>query len=339
MKFFNLILLFACLLSFVFADAENYEITYYGCPDECETQEGPACDEHMELGKHDYFAALSTEYEFEQYCKKYVVVMLTNGKPKMIKAKIVDSCGDCSKYHVDLSESAFTALTKKSDGVANIVWGVFSSDGKHLAGPYENKAKQAAEKFKMSKDSFIDAFIENGKKLAASSSHERNFDASSSSHKTTTTTKTITTTTTTTTVTATDVNATTAIPEQTTSVVVETPKTTPEQPQNEVIKEAINEGEGNTDEEKTDYTAGIIGGIGGTLTATGIGLLFLKKKNPSKYEDLKQKFPETFTTVKRGISRGATQLKRKMTKKTPKQPTLPTNNQYVYTAPANLITF
>jgi len=58
MKSFSLILLFACLLSFVFAEADNYEITYYGCPDECYAQNKPACDEHMTLGEHEYFAAL-----------------------------------------------------------------------------------------------------------------------------------------------------------------------------------------------------------------------------------------------------------------------------------------
>lgn len=395
MKSLNLILIFVCLISLVFADAENYEITYYGCPDECHTQRDPACesrDRHYQLEEDDFFAALSVDFDFKQYCSSYAVVMLTNGKSKMIKAQIVDSCGNCSKYHVDLSIAAFTALTRKEDGVANIIWGVFSSDGKHLAGPYENKASKAAENFKMSRDSFINAFIANGKKLAASSSSHRDFDpsiSSSSSSPKTTTTKTTIKTTTTKTTTKTTVKTTTtkaavtkaavtkAITTTTNAVttttkitsnsaqeqiipveenntiteVVETevveaevPTTIPEpqsqiQPEENTIKEAFDEVETNN-EEKPDYTAGIIAlGVGSTLSAAGVGLLFLKKKNPSKYEDLKQKFPDAFTSVKRGISRRATRIKRSMSKKTPKQPTLPTNNEYVYTAPANLITF
>jgi len=58
MKSFSLVFLFALLISLVFADAENYEITYYGCPEECHTQRNPACDSKMKLGDHDYFAAL-----------------------------------------------------------------------------------------------------------------------------------------------------------------------------------------------------------------------------------------------------------------------------------------
>jgi len=66
----------------------------------------------------------------------------------------------------------------------------------------------------------------------------------------------------------------------------------------------------------------------------------MKKKNPTQYEDLKQKFPEAFSNVKRGLTRGATQIKNRMTKKSIKQPTLPTtNNEFTYTAPENLITF
>lgn len=344
MKSFSLFLIFASLISLVFAEADNYEITYYGCPDECYAQQEPACDGNMKLGNHEYFAALSVDFDYDRYCFDYVVAMRTDGSKKMIKAKIVDSCGNCSKYHVDLSETAFTALASKKDGIANIIWGVFSKDGKKLAGPYENKAHSAAEKFKMSSSSFIEAFNKNAEKLAVSSSNTRDFDASD--RKTTTTTKKTTTTTkkTTTSTTITTSIPSTTIVESTTAIETmteEAPKATPAtQKQTKPEINSVVESEKKEEESKGNYTAGIITAVGcAGVGCAGVGLFFLKKKNPTQYEDLKQKFPEAFTTVKRGLTRSATQIKNKMTKKTPKQPTLPMNNEYIYTAPANLITF
>jgi len=80
-----------------------------------------------------------------------------------------------------------------------------------------------------------------------------------------------------------------------------------------IVDEAVKEEE---DEENSGTSISIITAIGGTaLGAAGVGLVFMKKRNPSQYEDLKQKFPEAFTQVKRNLTRGATQLKRKMTRK------------------------
>jgi len=53
--------LLLALIPAVFSEvisAYNYEVTFYGCPEECNTQKEPACDGHLQLGNHDYFCAL-----------------------------------------------------------------------------------------------------------------------------------------------------------------------------------------------------------------------------------------------------------------------------------------
>lgn len=62
-----------------------------------------------------------------------------------------------------------------------------------------------------------------------------------------------------------------------------------------------------------NYTVGIFSSLSIT-GAAGIGLLYLKKKNPSKYDDLKQKFPEAFNTIKRSVTRSATSIRRGVTR-------------------------
>jgi len=57
MKLSGLVTIFTGLVATVIAGG-NYEITYYGCPSECETQKRPACDGSLNLGEHEYFAAL-----------------------------------------------------------------------------------------------------------------------------------------------------------------------------------------------------------------------------------------------------------------------------------------
>jgi len=61
---------------------------------------------------------------------------------------------------------------------------------------------------------------------------------------------------------------------------------------------------------KVSYKIGILTGSTFIGCAAGIGLLYLKKKNPNKYEELKQKFPEAFTTLKRNVTRSASSIRR-----------------------------
>jgi len=69
--------------------------------------------------------------------------------------------------------------------------------------------------------------------------------------------------------------------------------------QNENKKEEDNK----DNENKLGTTIGILAVSGGAIGAAGAGLFLLKKKNPSTYEGLKQKFPDAFATVKRSLSR------------------------------------
>jgi len=98
---------------------------------------------------------------------------------------------------------------------------------------------------------------------------------------------------------------------------------------NKVVSQAVNESvKGEDDESNAGASVGIITAIGGTaLGAAGVGLVFMKKKNPNQYEDLKQKFPEAFTQVKRNLTRSATQLKRKMTRRPAKPVTESTHKE------------
>jgi len=310
---YNIIILLFGLIASVFSreiTAYNYEATFYGCPDECSAQENPSCG----ISVRTYFCALSSHFKgYSSHCGQYAVVMLTDGSKRMVKAKIVDSCTNCDKYHVDLSKEAFKAISSPGAGVVNIIYGIYSKDGKKLAGPYENKASHAASKLGISTSSFISAFDANAQKLAASHSYSRDFDVHAGK----------TTTTTTTTITTKTITGTVNPSASTTPVVnnvnaAKLPNAT-KQPAQETktVSQAVKE---NKDDNGSSV-GGIITAVGGTmLGAAGVGLVFMKKKNPNQYEDLKQKFPEAFTQVKRGLSRSATHIKRRMTRKV-KKPT------------------
>jgi len=84
----------------------------------------------------------------------------------------------------------------------------------------------------------------------------------------------------------------------------------------------------------TGATVGVITAVT-CIGAGGVGLLFMKKKNPNKYEELKKSFPEAFTHVKSGITRRASSvkngLKRSVTKMRGRQTntTLPSHDTYM----------
>lgn len=59
------------------------------------------------------------------------------------------------------------------------------------------------------------------------------------------------------------------------------------------------------------YTVGILSAALTVSGAAGFALLYLKKSRPAKYDELKSKFPEAFTTIKRGLSRSLTRSKSK----------------------------
>lgn len=326
MKAFNLITLFVCIISTALA-AKDYQITNYGCPRNCDSQKRSSCDIDTYPVKSNgvkYFCALSTHLpNYDDYCGKSLVLMLTDGTKNMINVKVVDSCSSCPKYHVDLSVTAFEALLPLRKGEADSIWAIYDSNGKKLTGPYYKSVSSAAKKFGMSEESFVSAFAQNGSKLAKSGSHVGSFSKDVSSVESTTTQKSVSIKIVTKVITKTPFNntiTTTALaPKQTTTTVVPNiisstaAKTVPSQtvvnelPEKE-IEEKDEDGKGNV-----DTSIGVIAIGGGILGAAGLGLLLMKKKSPGTYDGIKQKFPEAFSQLKRGVSRSATSIRRKVT--------------------------
>jgi len=277
----------------------------------------------------------------------------------LAKATVVDSCSSCAKYHLDLSEVAFREIREKSKGTGKVIWGIYSKSGSRLAGPFYSSVEGSAKKLGMSSDAFISAFDGNAKSLASSSSSTRSFNSSSSGsvEKKTTSKKIVTTSATRITsktiapILTTKVLAPSGIPAKNlpnntlpakglpigatknvtasvnpvvapgVNVPVTSAAKAPQQTQSaKTIEKVINEEKKEEeDDDSTGTTVGLLAVGGGVLGAAGVGLLFMKKKNPSTYEEMKQKFPEAFNNVKRGLSRSATSIKRRVTKRAPKQ--------------------
>jgi len=339
MKIFNIFTLSATIIaiSSVFGKAVDNQITYYGCPDNCKSQQSNSCGGSINT---EYFAALATRYpHVNSQCGQYVIVMPANGSKKLVKAKVVDTCGSCDPYHVDLSIPAFTSIVEKKKGIAEVIWAIYSPSGKKIGGPYCNNFDSAASKVGMSRSAYVAAFEASAERLAKSGSNTGTLSSSGATNQQATT-KVVTVN-----KPATQSIQTTQNPSTKSQA---TPVATPKQPAvasspedviNSATKTVQNDLKSTTSAKPTATVShpvnsvsvgkkddngsnigtkvGIITAVGGTLGAAGVGLLLMKKKSPNTYEDLKQKFPDAFGQVKRGISRGATALKRKVTKKTP----------------------
>jgi hypothetical protein len=351
MKFFNLLTIFVSLVITVLA-ADDYQITHYGCPRKCSSQEHSSCgiDTYpLKSGATKYFCALSTHFtNYDKFCGQRVVIMLTDGSENMINVQVVDSCSSCPKYHVDLSSYSFEELLPLKKGEADCIWAVFDTSGKKLSGPIYKSVDKAASAFGLSKDGFINAFLSNASKMAKSGRNVASFGKSSggydeevTSKKTTTTkkstsivviTKIVSKQTTSTPVaagtttlpakqTVTNLGVKTIVANSTTTGIA-SPKTINPVTTNipstspETIVKGVPGGEEKENIGETggvDSTIGILGIGAGICTAAGLGLLLMKKKSPGTYDSMKQKFPEAFSQIKRGVSRRATSLKRKVT--------------------------
>lgn len=145
MKFYNLFIAVLLMSLSVFADSLDCE------GEDCEVQ---TCNAEIDT---EYYCALSAQ--LGNYCENYVVVMETRADARiLVKAKIVDSCVDCPTYHVDLSEKAFTTLTDGGEGQSDIIWGIYSSEGDLVRGPFYNVVDDVANSYELSNSSFIAAF-------------------------------------------------------------------------------------------------------------------------------------------------------------------------------------
>jgi len=327
--------LLALCIAFVRAGGEEYEVTWYGGKEDNNMELKPYCGTPRDDLRPDteYYAAVSSSYD-KELCNTYAIVMgvdpYNSKRGNMIKVKIVDSCRECTRSHIDMSKKAFTHIGEAGSGRFKIIWIGLDRKGRvtrevvYPSSATENFAKKV---YGMSKERFVNMFIRQAKKMVANSETHGYFDKYDVPKTTTTKTTTVATTAAAAAATAVEapvvedapiagvgeVNIITgeteddAIPEA--APIVGQSKADDdyydEKELNELEK-GINEDENSED----SYTVGILSAALSVSGAAGIGLLYLKKQSPGKYEELKQKFPEAFDNIKRSVSRSATSIRR-----------------------------
>lgn len=310
-------------------------------------QESLACQAPIDT---EYYCALSSE--LGSFCEDYIVVMETRANAKnLVRAKVVDSCSNCSTYHVDLSKEAFTTLTEGTEGQSDIIWAIFSADGELKRGPFYNVINEVAESYGLTENSFVAAFKVLASRIAANGSTSGTFNITRGKNTVVRKTK--------------DQsnaegeavefaiddlesnefdanNNDSIIYDSNTGSDINKPKNNNQNYDDVIVMnhlksssapvEDYREADGlETDDSQSAGSAVGVAAALSCLGASGIGLIFLKKKNPTKYEELKKKFPEAFTSVKRRAS----ELRRSVSNGKKNKDTLPTNtNDYM---PANNI--
>jgi hypothetical protein len=84
-----------------------------------------------------------------------------HGDYKMIRAKVIDQCGSCAPTQVDLSQTAFEHLAKKSTGVVNMIYVIVNkSTGEIMDGPHYNSSamESFAKSQGVSKSTVVNSF-------------------------------------------------------------------------------------------------------------------------------------------------------------------------------------
>lgn len=378
MKTIYFSLLIAFFIALIKADGTAYEATWYGGPNDHHREMYPSCSSDK-YPNTDYYAAVSREYD-KDLCDTYAVAMAVDNKDssflgKMVKVRIVDSCGECERSHIDLSEDAFNSVRKKGDGIFPVIWVAADKNGnvhRDIVYPSSKTEKFAKEYFQLSKTDFVNNFKSQALKMIREGITHADFDKyvpRTTTKKTTTVPKTTTTVRKTTTTVAeakvteapevkkeetpvedtpveevpvddapvetaaiddidVDVPAVAGLGDITIETEESNDKSVPvEAPivghtkvidpnktdyTDEEIK--VLESQFPDEEEGSSYAAGILSGVFAVSGAAGVGLLYLKKQSPGKYDEIKQKFPEAFDNIKRSVSRSATHLKRGVTK-------------------------
>jgi hypothetical protein len=182
MKLLGSLFIITSLIASVFCGGNsNYELTFYGQKGETHAKKDPSCPQYDDDNLPTYFAALSKKlHNYKDYCDKYAIFMSSNGSnvKTVAKAVIVDSCGECAAYHLDVSLNSFNKIAKQKDGTVPIIWGVYSKSGSEVAGPYYSSVSGTAKKLGLSSDAFVSAFRANAKSLASSGSSSKEFSAS-----------------------------------------------------------------------------------------------------------------------------------------------------------------
>jgi len=273
---------------------------------------------------------------------------------KMVKVKIMDSCRECKESHIDLSKHAFGKIRDHNKGDLYIIWLAATSDGdikRDVVYPSSLTEEFAKKVYGMSKSEFVSAFKKQALRMIKDREYTGDFNKNDVPR---TTTKAATTTTVAATASSKPVvTGSKSLPAKSipTASAVATPDVVDEpiagvgditiitgQTNDTTIpNEAPIVGKTKTvDPNKTDltdedikviesqfkdkenedgsYTVGVLSAALTVSGAAGIGLLYLKKQSPGKYDELKEKFPEAFANVKRSVSRSATSIRRGLTR-------------------------
>lgn len=129
------------------------------------------------LTKHNeiYYASIAKELMVDDtLCDKYVVAMVadsnSDGKYKIVKARIRDECEDCGITEIKLSKKAYEDLngSKKS----NVFWAILDKDGKMINGPFqpelsEKETQEIVNAYDgVNFDDLLKKFINNAKYMA-----------------------------------------------------------------------------------------------------------------------------------------------------------------------------
>jgi len=338
------IVLLALFAQTILATLYPNKSTLYGCPDECSTEEDPKCD--IPIPSNKFFVAVHPKYfpdnvKPENYplCGHYYVGMIidekADGKYKLVRGKVVDECGTCHEKQVDLSQPMFETIAKKKTGVVKMVYVILDKDSSEIKkGPVYNDedVSEFAKRVGASKNDILESFKQAAKNM--NQNGEKGMSeypwVNGSSSKKTTSKKTTTTTKKTTVET---IKITTAIvktvsketqptisvdipieKEPTETEPTETVVPVPITPEEGHIPEHVPEApakkpEENVVEDKIDdedhsspVTAGVIA-VSGVGCAAAAGLLLLKRKSPQKYNELKRSLSRGASTIKRGVTR------------------------------------
>lgn len=339
MKVFIFTVLLVLCTAFVRAGGQAYEVTNYGGKHDHYREENPSCLD-SQWPDTDYYAAVSTTYK-KELCEKYAVIMGVNlDNPKignMVRVKIVDSCGECERSHIDISKLAFGKIGDVDDGRFKVIWVAADDKGevfRDVVYPSDDTRRFAEKKFGLSKDKFVSMFKKQALRMIKDHHTEGYFDKYDVPKTTTTTRKTTTTAVKTATGSAPtpavtenipnvgDINisfseeAGNAIPDNAPIVgqskVLDPNKTDYTEEELKFLEDNLaKELEEHDKGKPQSYTAGILSAASFSVAgAAGIGLLYLKKKSPGRYDELKQKFPEAFSNIKRSVSRSATSIRR-----------------------------
>jgi len=138
----------------------------------------PYCKpEHLTKHNEVYYASIAKELMTDEaICNKYVVAMVadskSNGKYKIVKARVRDECKDCGITEIKLSSKAYKDLNGSKKEKANVIWAILDKNGKIENGPFqpelsEKETQEIVNAYDgVNLDDLLDKFNNNAKYMA-----------------------------------------------------------------------------------------------------------------------------------------------------------------------------